>query len=472
MKKSIKKVALLSLIILYFSIGKSFASTGVVIIPAARLREKPNTESEIITNIYEDDKVKVLETNGDWCKIEYDGNTGYVKKEFLKIKEEKTNTNQGNTTQEKTNTNKGNTIRENTNTVNTENNISNTTRENNVQNTTNENNQNSNQSAKISLRVLPNITSKIITELDKTKTINQIAEINNWVKVTDGTITGWVIKEKLIKNETPTEDNQSQPTTNEQETKPEDKKEEPKQEQPKEEEPKEETNVNKTGKINVETAIVREKASSDAKISEFLDYNDEVTIVSEDGDWYKIEKGSIKGYVNKRLVTLNTISSRSLPESRENSKEDDTTVNEAANNSVNNALSNSETTLVSKGTEIVEFAKQYLGCSYVLGGKTPESGFDCSGFTKYVYSNFGYTLGNTAATQNNIGTESNVENLKPGDLILFYDEGKTKIGHTGIYMGDGNFIHAANSSRGVVTDNLNTNSYYNTRVVSIRRIAE
>lgn len=465
MKKNIKKIVILSLIILYFSIGKSFANTGTVIIPAARLREKPNTESNIITNIYEDDKVNILETNGDWCKVEYDGNTGYVKKEFLKITEEnkEANTTEKNNTQENTT---------NTETSNNQTSITNTNQVNDVQNTTAENNQiaeqsqTTNQTSTISLRVLPNITSKVIAELDKNKIINQIAEINNWVKVTDGSITGWVLKVKLSKDEVPAQETPVQETPNQPDTT------KLEQEEPKKEESKqEETNVNKTGKINVETANVRESASSDAKIIEFLDYNDEVTIVAEDGDWYKIVKDGINGYVNKRLITL-TVSSRSLTEPRESSQEDDTIANEEVNDLVNNALSNSQETSTNNGAEIVEFAKQYLGYSYVLGGRTPETGFDCSGFTKYVYSNFGYTLGNTAASQNNIGTEIARENLKTGDLILFYDEGKTKIGHTGIYMGDGNFIHAANASRGVVTDNLDTNSYYNTRVVSIRRIVE
>lgn len=108
----------------------------------------------------------------------------------------------------------------------------------------------------------------------------------------------------------------------------------------------------------------------------------------------------------------------------------------------------------------------------MVGGKTPTSGFDCSGFTKYVFSNFGFSLGSTAASQTNLGTEILRENLQVGDLILFYNEGKTSIGHTGIYIGNGDFIHAANPKRGVVIDNLNTNSYYNERFVSARRIVE
>ena len=81
-------------------------------------------------------------------------------------------------------------------------------------------------------------------------------------------------------------------------------------------------------------------------------------------------------------------------------------------------------------------------------------------------------MGSVAADQTSSGTEIDREDLEAGDLILFYDEGKTKIGHVGIYMGDNQFIHAANPKRGVVTDALSTNSYYNTRYVTARRIVE
>ena len=91
---------------------------------------------------------------------------------------------------------------------------------------------------------------------------------------------------------------------------------------------------------------------------------------------------------------------------------------------------------------------------------------------RYVFKNFGYSLGTVAADQNSLGTEIDKNNLKEGDLILFYNEENTKIGHTGIYIGNNEFIHAANPERGVVIDNLVTNSYYSTRFVTARRIVE
>ena len=135
----------------------------------------------------------------------------------------------------------------------------------------------------------------------------------------------------------------------------------------------------------------------------------------------------------------------------------------------NNALENNNQ---NNGQNVVDYAKQYLGYPYVVGGKNPTTGFDCSGFTRYVFLNYGYSLGATAAGQNNLGTEISKENLQPGDLLLFYDEAMTKIGHTGIYISNGDFIHAANPTRGVVIDNVNTNSYYRERFIVARRIVE
>ena len=77
-----------------------------------------------------------------------------------------------------------------------------------------------------------------------------------------------------------------------------------------------------------------------------------------------------------------------------------------------------------------------------------------------------------AASQTSLGVVVEKENLQIGDLILFYDDAKKKIGHCGIYIGGGDFIHSANPQRGVVIDNLNTNSYYAQRFVTARRIIE
>lgn len=94
------------------------------------------------------------------------------------------------------------------------------------------------------------------------------------------------------------------------------------------------------------------------------------------------------------------------------------------------------------GAQIVAYAKQFLGRPYVWGGNGPNS-FDCSGFTKYVYSHFGYNINRTASAQLKNGVSVSRSELQAGDLVFFYN-GKvsTPVSHVGIYIGNGDFIHA------------------------------
>lgn len=445
--KKLKKISILIIILLSFFVTVSFADSGTVNVSAARLREEANTTSNIITNIYEGEKVEIIEENGDWYKVKYGSNTGYLKKEFLTV-ENTSSTNQ---------------------VTNLEDNIT-TENSDNVENNTNDSINNQEDSKVVTntatnVRLIPNMMSEISMQIEAEKELTKLAEFNNWVQVTDGIFTGWVLKNKINTSiEQSSTVPESQTTENTEQENKEDENEESKGTSS--------SNINKKGIINVETAKVRESASSTANVIGFLDYNDEVTISAEEGDWYKITSQDISGYVNKTLINVldeQTVSSRSLVESR--NIDDDTIADTTSNDNLTEALSAVENNSLNSQS-VVDYAKQFLGYPYVVGGKNPNTGFDCSGFTRYVFLNFGYSLGSTAATQNNIGTEISRENLQPGDLILFYDEGKTKIGHTGIYIGNGDFIHAANPSRGVVIDNLNTSSYYNERFVIAKRIVE
>jgi peptidoglycan DL-endopeptidase CwlO len=86
---------------------------------------------------------------------------------------------------------------------------------------------------------------------------------------------------------------------------------------------------------------------------------------------------------------------------------------------------------------LVVYAAKFLGTRYVWGGTTP-SGFDCSGFTKYVYAHFGISLNRVSRDQANQGTRVTKQGLKPGDLVFFGNP----IHHVGIYVGNNSFIHA------------------------------
>ena len=100
------------------------------------------------------------------------------------------------------------------------------------------------------------------------------------------------------------------------------------------------------------------------------------------------------------------------------------------------------------GQEIADYALEFLGCEYRYGGKSPETGFDCSGLVWYVYGHFGIPLNRTAADQAKNGVPVPAEEIAPGDIILFYRGGW--IGHAGICLGDGQYIHAMDVGIGVV----------------------
>lgn len=121
---------------------------------------------------------------------------------------------------------------------------------------------------------------------------------------------------------------------------------------------------------------------------------------------------------------------------------------------------------------LVEFALQFEGYPYVWGGASPETGFDCSGLVYYVYRHFGYKVGRTATDQWEYENswEVSLDELLPGDLVFFSSYGTLdEITHIGIYIGDNQFIHAANSRTGVVIASTES-SYFESNCVGARRI--
>ena len=99
--------------------------------------------------------------------------------------------------------------------------------------------------------------------------------------------------------------------------------------------------------------------------------------------------------------------------------------------------------------QVVGFARGLLGVPYVYGGTSPQSGFDCSGFTRFVYAHFGIALPHSSGSQSVIGRPVARDALQPGDLVFFDD-----LGHVGIYVGGGLFIHAPHTGATVSIDSL------------------
>ena len=183
---------------------------------------------------------------------------------------------------------------------------------------------------------------------------------------------------------------------------------------------------------------MRAAAGTDSEIVRVTTYGESVEILGVDGEWYKVSAGGKTGYIRGDYVSFTEPDPSQAP---------------AAG---------------SIGEQIVAFAEQFLGTPYVWAGSSP-SGFDCSGFVSYVFKNFGYTVNRTAASMYTNGVAVDKSELQIGDAVFFASSSES-IGHVGIYIGDGEFIHSS-SGCGYVTISGLDESYYSRMYVGARRIA-
>jgi cell wall-associated NlpC family hydrolase len=176
-----------------------------------------------------------------------------------------------------------------------------------------------------------------------------------------------------------------------------------------------------------------------------LKAGDKVQFLETKGEWSRIKtSGNVEGYVQTKYVvnSQKLVSRAETPPQPHNSD---------------------------LASEVLEYAQKFVGVKYVYGGKSPK-GFDCSGFTQYVFEHFDIMVPRSAAEYDGIGTKISRSDIKPGDLVLLDRYWNNELGHVGIYIGNDKIIHASSRKGKIVIASLSEYTKYSGALMGIRRV--
>ena len=426
------------------------------------MRKETSTDSDIVTLLSKGDICELVEETGDWYKIKYKTYTGYVKKEYVQKEEDSsTPTSNGPSNKDNEGEQTEGTSDSGTTSSTTEGKII----------------------TKTDVRLLPVINSSVIGTANKdTKVDLIITEINGWSYVQLSDIAGWIRTSSLSTSNTTSNNSDNQTGNNSNNGN----------------NSNQTTYTEKTMYTNDDNINLRKEPNTSSSVIMVVDVNTKLTVIGESGDWYQVKTSKGNAYVAKRLLsdqkkattsrsgevrTTQTSTTNETKTSNEKTTSTSTTKTTSTSTTEKTTVTSQATTSstnTEKGQQVVTYAKKFLGVPYVYGGAS-KSGFDCSGFTMYVYKNFGISMSHGAIAQSKLGkavkyskssASSIKENLQPGDLVFFL-EYKTmdEIGHCGIYIGEGKFIHASSGTGHCVKiDSLLPGQYYNKRFCAARRV--
>ena len=217
--------------------------------------------------------------------------------------------------------------------------------------------------------------------------------------------------------------------------------------------------------VKADRLNIRKDATIDSDRIGYMDNGEKVRLVEELGQWMKVQYLENKeGYVSAEYVQIleeytyaktleeerKEIEAKKALEQRE--KVSENLVPE--NTEIVQAPNTSYETNTELRSSIINYALQYVGNKYVSGGTSLSSGTDCSGFTCFVYADFGYSISRTPEGQfSGAGRSIDYSQIQPGDIICYSSNGGRSCTHVAMYIGDGQIVHAANSRKGVITSN-------------------
>lgn len=369
--KSIVIMATIGIISLFFINMSLAVSTGKISVETANLRETADENAKILELLSINDEVEIIEKTGNWYKVKAKGMTGYLRQDLIKVNEQEqpnNTTNNETATNQETQAPVENTVeptekpKENTQNNQTEQKVEEKDIELGKQK----------MAEDTKLKIVPVINATDTIEVKKEEEVNVIEIMNGWVCVEAKTTKGWVRKEKIQKQQTTQEPTQPtvstvEPTQNMQPQKTEEAK-----------------TVIKTLYVNSTSINLRKEANTSSEILANLPVNTAVDVLAQTNGWSQVRVNGKEGYISSSLLSTRkqeTARSSSTPRIASTTKQEQTT---------------KEAPVSGNGSSVVAYAKQFIGTKYTYGGSTPATGFDCSGFTSYVYKHFGVSLPRTS----------------------------------------------------------------------------
>lgn len=200
-----------------------------------------------------------------------------------------------------------------------------------------------------------------------------------------------------------------------------------------------------SAKIVCDTSVnFRSQPNTSSSVLTSLRNGTVVSVTGVQGGWFKVTYNGQKGYVHPDYLSFSNVQGSGSTGSSGSSS-----ITPPSNSVSYNGSSE-------KRAAVLEYAAQFLGTPYVYGGSTP-SGFDCSGFTSYVFKNTVGSIPRVAQAQFDATTRVSMDELLPGDLV-FFGSSASSISHVGIYVGNNQFIHSPHTGDVVKYDSL-TGSY-------------